>query len=132
VIRVSKQTDYGLRAIRHLALVPPGEFRSARQIATRYGLPPALVAKLLQRLARKGLVASQHGTKGGYQIARPASEITLRAVIEAIEGPPAPADCRHETGESCPGPEGCASRRPVATVHRKIAEVLERTTLGDL
>ena len=132
MIRLSKQTDYGLRAIRHLAMAPPGEFRSARQIAARYGFPPAFMAKLLQRLARKGLVSSQHGTKGGYQIARPASEITLRAVIEAIEGPSDTDECRHAPAESCPGPEGCASHRPVAAVHRKIAEVLERTTLGDL
>jgi Rrf2 family protein len=132
LIRLTKQTDYGLRAIRHLAAVPPGEYRSARQIARRFGIPPALTAKLLQRLARKGLVASHHGTKGGYQIARPATAITLREVIEAIEGPSDPGDCRHPPGEPCPGPDACSGRRPAAAVSRKIAEMLERTTIGEL
>jgi Rrf2 family protein len=55
---------------------------AARAIALEHRIPPALMAKLLQRLARSGLVASLHGTKGGYRIARPASQITLREVIE--------------------------------------------------
>src|SRR5215510_13377751 len=111
---------------------PSGEYRSAREIAARHNIPPALLAKLLQRLARKGLVASHHGIKGGYQIARPASEITLWEIIEALEGPLRGVDCAHATIEDCASSGTCDARRPVRAVQRKIAEVLERTTLSDL
>ena len=132
MIRLSKRTDYGFLAIQLLMTAPRGEYTSAREIAARYDIPPALMAKLLQRLARKGLVASHHGIKGGYQIVRPASEITLWEVIEALEGPIAAPDCRHTSPEECRGAVSCDGRRPVRAVQRKIAEVLGRTTLRDL
>src|SRR3989475_5730730 len=111
---------------------PRGEYRSAREIAATYDIPPALMAKLLQRLARRGLVASHHGIKGGYQIARPASEITLWEIIEALEGPVRPPECAHVSIEECRSAGSCDGRRPVLAVQKKIAEVLGRTTLYDL
>src|SRR6185295_881631 len=68
MIRLSKSADYGLMAMRHLALLPQGCCCSARELAQGHGIPPALLAKLLQRLARKGLIAATHGIKGGYRI----------------------------------------------------------------
>ena len=132
MIRLSRRTDYGFLAIRHLCSAPRGEYRSARQIAARHNIPPALMAKLLQKLARKGLVVSHHGIRGGYQIARPASEITLWEIIEALEGPVLSGECPHASAEECRGNGWCDGRRPVLTVQKKIAEVLGRTTLRDL
>ncbi|HEU4400974.1 MAG TPA: Rrf2 family transcriptional regulator [Candidatus Polarisedimenticolia bacterium] len=132
MIRLSKRTDYGLLALRYLALLPDGGYRSAREIAAEYRIPPALLAKLLQRLARRGLVASHHGTKGGYQITRPAATITLGEVIEAIEGPVALTECLHASRGPCAQQENCTVRQPLQAVQKKIAEVLARTTLGDL
>jgi len=132
LIRLSKRTDYGLMAIRRLASVPGGAFLSAREIAQEHRIPPALMAKLLQKLARRGLVSSHHGTKGGYQIARPASAITLWEVIEAIEGPLCFIECLDPSKGSCPQLPSCTVQRPLLLVQKKIAEVLGRTTLGDL
>ena len=132
MIRLSKRTDYGFLAIQHLLTAPRGEYRSAREIAARHDIPPALMAKLLQRLARKGLVASHHGIKGGYQIVRPASEITLWEIIEALEGPIGAPECSHPSSEECRKAGSCDGRRPVRVVQKKIAELLGRTTLRDL
>ena len=132
MIRLSKRTDYGFLAIQHLLAAPPGEYRSAREIAATHDIPPALLAKLLQRLARKGLVASHHGIKGGYQVVRKASEITLWEIIEALEGPIGTPDCRHASSEECRKAGPCGGRRPMRAVQKKIAEVLGRTTLRDL
>jgi Rrf2 family protein len=132
VIRLSKRTDYGFLAIQHLMTAPRGEFKSAREIAAKYRIPPALMAKLLQRLARQGLVTSHHGTKGGYRIVREASEITLWEIIVALEGPLGDPDCRHASIEECLETRSCDGRRPVRVVQKKIAEVLGRTTLRDL
>jgi Rrf2 family protein len=132
VIRLSKRSDYGFLAIQHLMMTPRGEYRSAREIAAQHNIPPALMAKLLQRLARKGLIASHHGIKGGYQIARPASEITLWEIIEALEGPIGTPGCRHASFDECRRAGACAGRRPARAVQEKIADLLGRTTLRDL
>ncbi len=132
MIRLSKRTDYGLLAIRHLGLLPDGTSRSAREIASEYRIPPALMAKLLQRLVRKGLVSSHHGTKGGYQIARPPSTITLKDVIEAIEGPMALIECRDPRKGECAQYCGCTIQRPLQVVQQRIEELLGQTTVGDL
>lgn len=131
MIRLSRRTDYGFLAIQHLCTAPPGAYRSAREIAARYSVPPAVMAKLLQRLARKGLVASHHGIKGGYQIARPPADITLWEIIEAIEGP-VRSRCPHDSPSQCRRAGWCDGRRPVLEVQKRIAEVLGRTTLRDL
>jgi Rrf2 family protein len=132
MLRLSKSTDYGLMAMRRLALLPRGACRSAREIASEHRIPPALMAKLLQRLARKGLVASHHGTKGGYRIARPASTISLVEVIEAIEGPMAMLECLDPCKGDCPQEKACTVRSPLHRVQARILEELARTTIGDL
>lgn len=132
MIRFSRRTDYGFMAIRHLAMQPAGSYCCAREIARKHGIPQALTAKLLQRLARRGLVASHHGTKGGYQIARPASQITLREVVEAIEGPCGLTDCLASDRCDCPHLGTCTVQEPLVAVHRQIAAVLEGTTLEAL
>jgi len=119
-------------AIRRLASVPGGVYLSAREIAEEHRIPPALMAKLLQKLVRRGLVFSHHGTKGGYQIARPAASISLWDVIEAIEGPVCFIECLDPGRATCPQQSSCTVQSPLLLVQQKIAEVLGRTTLGDL
>lgn len=129
---MSKRADYSLMAIQHLAAVSDGGFLSAREIAAEHRIPPALMAKLLQKLARKGLVASHHGTKGGYQIARSPSDITLWDVIDAIEGPLCFIECLDPGKKDCPQFPTCTVQRPLSAVHRRITALLEATTLVDL
>ncbi len=132
MIRLSKRADYGLIAVRHLGLLTDGTCRSAREIAEEYSIPPALMAKLLQRLARVGLIASLHGTKGGYQLARPISQITVRDVIEAIEGPVVLLECLDERKGECPQLCTCPVERPLRVVQDRIAEVLGNTMMSEL
>ena len=70
MLRLGKKADYGLIALRHLAAQRLRTSCSAKEIAQTYGMPAELVAKVLQRLAKIGLLASQHGTNGGYALAR--------------------------------------------------------------
>ena len=132
MIRLSKSADYGLMAMRHLALMPKGCCCSARELARGHRIPPALMAKLMQRLARSGLVAATHGIKGGYRIARPAQSISLREVIEAIEGPLAMTECHDASSDGCPQDDTCTVKRPLLEIQARIAEVLGQTSVGDL
>src|SRR6267142_151557 len=93
MLRLSKKADYALIAMKHLALRGDRGSSSAREIAELYDIPIELMAKVLQRLVRRGLLASHQGTRGGYQLARAAVEISVADVIQAIDGPRGPA-CR--------------------------------------
>ncbi|MFQ5896195.1 MAG: RrF2 family transcriptional regulator, partial [Nitrospinota bacterium] len=79
---LSKKTDYGLMALGFLSHVGDRPVNS-REIAERYNIPAELLAKIMQTLAREGLVLSFSGPKGGYQLARRPEEITVADVIRA-------------------------------------------------
>ena len=87
MLQLSKKVDYALIALMHLAQQGDRTSWSAREIAAGYGMPQDLLAKILQKLAREGIVASQQGTKGGYSLAHPATAIDVVRVIEAVDGP---------------------------------------------
>ena len=85
MFRLSKKSDYGLIALRHLAQHHE-ESVSAREIAALYHIPAELLAKVLQRLARKGLLVSQQGINGGYILAKDPSAISIVDVVESAGG----------------------------------------------
>src|SRR5438105_9981240 len=98
MLRLSKKADYALIAMKHLALRGDRGSSSAREIAELYAVPIELMAKVLQRLVRRGLLASHQGTRGGYQLVRVASKISVADVIQAIEGPVQVTACSTEDG----------------------------------
>src|SRR5512142_3348766 len=100
MLRLSKKADYALIAMKHLATRPAGVSSSAREIAEEYNIPIELMAKVLQRLARRGLLTSQQGTRGGYQLAKTAETISVADVIQAIDGPLTVTACSH-ANEQC-------------------------------
>src|SRR2546428_14192904 len=87
MLRLSKKTDYALMAMKHLALRSDRGSSSAREIAEQYDIPIELLAKVLQRLVRRGLFAFHQGTHGGHQLARVPAQISVVDVIQAIERP---------------------------------------------
>ena len=100
MFRLSKKTDYCLQALKHI-LSKGSEPSSAREISETYDIPFEVLAKLLQTLARKGILVSQHGTKGGYSPARNSGSVTIRDVMEAIEGPVALVSCAGSPRRAC-------------------------------
>ncbi len=82
----SRQCEYALQAVLYLALKPPGEMTSIKELTKKLGLPYHFVAKILQRLTRKGLLNSLKGPTGGFTLGMPAKNITLFHIVEAIDG----------------------------------------------
>src|ERR1700722_14546014 len=105
MLRLSKKADYALMAMKHLALrtdprnpgkqCPDGS-SSAREIAEAYDIPIELMAKVLQRLVRHGVLASHQGTRGGYLLARTPAQISVADVIQAVDGPVTVTACSTE------------------------------------
>ena len=81
MLRLSKKADYALMAMKHLAQKRDVSSTSAREIAEQYDIPIELMAKVLQRLVRTGLLISTQGTRGGYTLSRPSAAISVADVI---------------------------------------------------
>ncbi|MGA2072831.1 MAG: Rrf2 family transcriptional regulator [Terriglobia bacterium] len=131
MLRLGKKADYGLIALRHLATQRPRASSSAKEIARTYGMPAELVAKVLQRLAKIGLLASQHGTNGGYALAKDPAQINAFEVIRALEGPLFITSCVTDRSE-CHQMTKCTVREPLRKVNEAIAAALRQVTVASL
>lgn len=89
----SAATKYAIRAVCHLAALPPGERSQAKEISERLEIPYHYLSKILQDLARKGILDSSKGPGGGFRLAGPPERTSLYALIEAVEGPISDTDC---------------------------------------
>ncbi|MBI2876087.1 MAG: Rrf2 family transcriptional regulator [Candidatus Tectomicrobia bacterium] len=130
-MRLTKASDYALVLLAHLAALSPGERASVRQIATCYGVPQRFLAVIVHRLAKTGLLHSMKGSNGGIRLARRSSEITLREVIEAVEGPIRMTDCQGP-GCLCERGDHCTARHFWDVANEKILNSLNATTLEEI
>ena len=114
MLKLTKKADYALMAMKHLADHAHEGTRSAsaKDVADSFGIPPEALAKILQRLAKAGLLHSQHGTNGGYRLARAAHTISAFEVIQAIDGPLFITSCVTVRGE-CGQSDRCNIREPL-------------------
>jgi Rrf2 family protein len=130
MLRFTKRADYGLMAIHYIAVNDAVGAVSAKRIADEFTIPPELMAKILQRLARERLIVSTNGPKGGYALARRPTEITVGQVIRALEGPINIVSCLEDA--DCPQMERCSLRRPVHKIQAAISQVLDTMSLSEL
>ena len=131
MLRLSKKADYALIAMKHLALRGDRGSSSAREIAGLYDIPIELMAKVLQRLVRRGLLISQQGTRGGYHLSRPPVQISVADVIQAIEGPVTVTACSTDEGQ-CEQFSKCNVRDPLYRVRERILAALGECTIAEL
>jgi Rrf2 family protein len=131
MLKLTKKADYGLMAMRHLAEHGHGAACSAKDVAESYGIPQEALAKILQRLAKAGLVISQHGTNGGYILARGPETISAFDVIRAIDGPLFITSCITVRGE-CDQSDRCTIREPLRRVNDSIEHVLRSISISEM
>ena len=132
MLRLSKKADYALIAMKHLALSREGAVSvSAREIAEQYDIPIELMAKVLQRLVRSGLLVSTQGTRGGYTLRRPAGSISVADVIQAIDGPFTVTACSTENN-GCEQYSKCSIRDPLWQIRERIAAALGTVSVAEL
>jgi Rrf2 family protein len=131
MLRLSKKADYALIALKHLALRDGTGQSSAREIAELYNVPSDLLAKVLQRLVRKGLLSSQQGTRGGYQLARSADSISVADVIQAIDGPLTVIACSAHQAQ-CGQFATCNVRDPLWRIRGRILAALATCSVSEM
>src|SRR3954454_11385856 len=123
MFKLSKKADYGLIAVKHLATHRNGHACSANEISEEYGISTTLMAKVLQKLARNGLVAATHGSSGGYQLAESPENISRLNEISALDGPALIPWCGPSHG-NCAAPDKCSVPEPLRRVNESIMQVL--------
>ena len=133
MLRLTKKADYGLMALKYLAeqAAHSRASQSAKDIADAYHIPSPLLAKILQTLARAGLLVSSAGANGGYSLARPASEISAFEVIRAIDGPLFITSCITIHG-TCDLDSHCTIKEPLRKVNDSIKDLLSGIRIADL
>jgi Rrf2 family protein len=132
MLRLSKKADYALIAMKHLAQKTPGaQSTSAREIAEHYDIPIELMAKVLQRLVRMGLLISTQGTRGGYTLSRPSRLISVADVIQAIDGPLTVTACT-TANNACEQYSKCSIRDSLWKIRERIAAALGTVTLSEM
>jgi Rrf2 family cysteine metabolism transcriptional repressor len=135
----STKAEYGVRVMVELARRAGEEPVPLAEIASHDGLPLAYLEHLVARLRKAGLVDSRRGSRGGYLLARPAHEIAMAEIVEALEGSIAPIECISEapdgsivcSRESDPG-HVCPTKLLWTRVRFAIVRTLQETTLADL
>ncbi len=140
MLAFNRKTDYALISLAHL-VSHPNDCWSARELATRYRMPLPLLMNVLKLLAARGIIRSERGPRGGYQLARPAEAVTLYDVIVAVDGPVALVQCleksvgkegRGSRKDGCELSTVCPVQHNVHRVHHRLVGFLKTLTLADI
>lgn len=128
---LSKTSKHALRALIILANTPPHEYRGATSIAEEIGAPANYLGKLLKTLAERGVLTSQKGAGGGFQLARPAARITLYEVVEPFDRVSDWTGCLMGN-RVCSPSEPCALHERAASVRDAYITMLRTATLAEV
>jgi FeS assembly SUF system regulator len=131
VLRITKQTDYGIMLLAHMASLPDGRVLSARDAAAWSGLSLPMVSKILKSLAKQNVVVSHRGVGGGYALARPAQRTTVADVIRALEGPISMVECGARPG-NCEHEPTCRVRIHWGRISREVERALESVPISEM
>jgi Rrf2 family protein len=132
-MQLTRSADYAMRAMLDIAAQTESEEGRARThlVAQRQAIPPALLAKLVPLLVRAGLLDSQRGARGGLELARPASDINMLEIVEAIEGPVAVNRCTANPIQ-CDRVDLCVVHPVWQQAQDYLVHLLQTTSLADL
>ena len=130
MLKLTRKVEYALIALRHLQKLKIGELSSAKSMASAYGMPHELLAKILQRLAKKNIVQAVKGPAGGYKISTDPTKINMTEFFEIMEGPMGIMDCYFDS--QCEQISGCTIREPINRINDNIRSMFNKMTLADI
>ncbi|MBC8331923.1 MAG: Rrf2 family transcriptional regulator [Anaerolineae bacterium] len=131
IFHINRKTDYAVRVIVALARHPLGTRLSAKLLQEETLVPQAFLNRIIAQLSQGNLIESFPGPRGGLQLARSAEEITLRDIVEIMEGPILLSECLKEK-ETCPLAEACPIRNRWGGLQSTITQALDQTTMSQL
>ncbi len=131
MLRMTKQADYAIVLLTRMASSPESRL-NASEVANQTGLPQPIVSKILKLLARREILISHRGAKGGYRLARSPKEVSVAQIIEAVEGPIAITECVDENPGECSQEPVCPVRSNWQQINHAVRGALEQITLQEM
>jgi len=129
--KLNRKLEYSLMALKHMSVKRPGELTTAKEVSESYKSPFDATARVMQAMAQKGLLKSEQGASGGYQITKDLSKVTLHELMGVIQGPTKIAKCMHKQ-EPCEMQKSCNIISPITNLNQKLNEFYQNVTLRDL
>jgi Rrf2 family protein len=130
-MQITRQADYAVRAVLHLAALKTGERVATSRVAKEQRIPPSFLAKIISQLSIAGLLHTSRGARGGVSLARDPKDITLLEVVEAIDGPILLHDCVTQGGV-CAFEDHCPIRSVWCEVQDEMVARLRNTDFAQL
>ena len=131
-MRISAKGEYAIKAMVDLALRAGHDLQPIQGIATRQAIPQRYLEQVLLQLKRTGFLYARRGSAGGYRLSRPADQITVGALLRAVEGPPPGLHSPRRGERGGPGEDGAGLVELWQEIAGAVASVVDRTTLEDL
>ncbi|MBV9463907.1 MAG: Rrf2 family transcriptional regulator [Verrucomicrobiae bacterium] len=134
-MKLSKKSEYALRALIEIATRGPNGIVQIPEIAAKENIPEKFLEAILLQLKNAGVLRSKRGVGGGYSFSRYPSEVTLGEVIRLMDGPLAPIACVSRTAYekcSCPSEEECGLRAVMIEVRQAIIDILDKKTVAEV
>jgi Rrf2 family protein len=135
MLSMTKRADYALLALSYLASSAtddPKRLINTKEIADQFEIPAELLAKILQILAKNGLVASHPGPTGGYRLLRSPHEISVAEVVGLVDGPLSMMHCSNGQEAMCKQYDRCTIRDPLAEIENRVKALLEEISLAEI
>ena len=130
-MELTRAADYALRGVLYLSMQPRDSLSIISEIAEKMDIPEGFLARIFQILAKSGIIRSHRGKRGGFSLARPPAEITMKDVIEALEGPIFLNRCLSNFNE-CEREELCLLHDVWARIQKQLLDSLEGANFADL
>jgi Rrf2 family protein len=135
-MKLSKKSEYALRALSRLGAPGAPAQMSIQELARQEKIPKKFLEQVLLALKNAGILHSSRGKTGGYSLQRPPREVSLGAILRAVDGPVLPLPCMDETSPGtcpeCPVRENCWLRTVMNGVHHEVTAVMDRVNLAAL
>jgi Rrf2 family protein len=131
--KINRKVEYALIGLKHMRSKQPGELTTAKEICSLYGSPFDATSRVLQVLAQRGILRSEQGAHGGYQLTKDLNRVSLYDVVEMITGPIGVAKCLHEDeGVGCDIRETCNIVSPVTNLNRRLADFYRSVMVAEI
>lgn len=132
--KINRKLEYALIGLKHMWSKAPGELTTVKELTLLYGCPFEVASRVMQTLVQKGVLRSEQGAHGGYQITKDLNKISFYDLHEMILGPMAVAKCMHglEADSACEIRETCNIVSPVQNLNRRLASFYRSLSVAEL
>jgi Rrf2 family protein len=131
MLKLSKKTEYAIIAILDMAGKQVDEWLTAKDLSQKYNIPREIMGKVLQSLAKQGIIISHQGAKGGYKLKASLEQLNINSIVNAVDGPIHLVDCKNDTDCDCGQLDYCNIKTPMELIHIELNRFFDNITLKD-